>query len=98
MSWLIRFARALRHPNFAVYAAGNVLNLIGHWMQRIAVGWLTWQLTESATWLGIMTLAELGPTLLIGPLGACWLTVIRGSELPRPLRLRRRCRPGHWHC
>ena len=69
MSWLIRFARALRHPNFAVYAAGNVLNLIGHWMQRIAVGWLTWQLTESATWLGIMTLAELGPTLLIGPLG-----------------------------
>ena len=69
MIWLGRFARALRHRNFAIYAAGNALNLIGYWMQRIAVGWLTWQLTESATWLGIITLAELGPTLLVGPLG-----------------------------
>ena len=69
MTWLARFARALRHPNFAVYAAGNALNLVGYWMQRIAIGWLTWQLTESATWLGIITLAELGPTLLVGPLG-----------------------------
>jgi len=66
---LARFARALQHRNFAVYVAGNALNLIGYWMQRIAVGWLTWQLTESATWLGIITLAELGSTLLIGPLG-----------------------------
>jgi predicted MFS family arabinose efflux permease len=37
------------------------------WMQRIAIGWLTWQFTESGTWLGIMSAADLLPTLFIGP-------------------------------
>ena len=38
-------ARALRNPNYAVYVAGNSVSLVGTWMQRIGVGWLTWELT-----------------------------------------------------
>ena len=62
-----RIARALRTPNYRIYVAGNSVSLIGTWMQRVAVGWLTWQLTESGAWLGAMAFADLFPTVLIGP-------------------------------
>jgi predicted MFS family arabinose efflux permease len=60
-------ARALRNPNYGLYTAGNAASLIGTWMQRIAVGWLTWQLTGSGAWLGAMAFADLFPTVIIGP-------------------------------
>ena len=63
-----RIARALRNPNYGRYAAGNSISLVGTWMQRVAVGWLTWQLTESGAWLGAVAFADLFPTVLIAPL------------------------------
>lgn len=51
-------------PAFATYQIGNVVMTTGFWMQRIAVGWVTWQLTESETWLGIVASAELLPSIL----------------------------------
>ncbi len=63
-----RIARALGNPNYGRYAAGNSISLVGTWMQRVAVGWLTWQLTESGAWLGIIAFADLFPTVLIAPL------------------------------
>ncbi len=62
-----RIARALQNPNYGIYTAGNSVSLIGTWMQRVAVGWLTWQLTGSGAWLGAMAFADLFPTVLIGP-------------------------------
>jgi MFS family permease len=59
----------LKEPNFARYIVGNGLSLIGTWMQRIAVGWLTWELTRSPTWLGIVAMADFFPVVLMGPLG-----------------------------
>lgn len=59
----------LRHPNYGVYVAGNAGSLVGLWMQRIAVGWLTWELTGSGAWLGLMAFADLCPSILIGPIG-----------------------------
>jgi MFS family permease len=59
--------RVLRHPNFGIYVAGNAVSLIGIWMQRIATGWLTWQLTQSGAWLGLVAFADLFPTVLLGP-------------------------------
>ena len=56
----------LRNPTFAIYSAGNAVSLIGMWMQRIAIGWLTWQLTESGMWLGIVAFADFFPVLLLG--------------------------------
>ncbi|HEY7662785.1 MAG TPA: MFS transporter [Xanthobacteraceae bacterium] len=60
-------ALPLRNPNFALYAAGSAVSLIGMWMQRIAIGWLTWQLTGSGLWLGIVAFADFFPVVLIGP-------------------------------
>ena len=62
-------ARALRHRQYRNFAIGDVISLIGHWVQRVAVGWLTWELTESGTWLGIMAFAELAPSILFSPIG-----------------------------
>ncbi|WP_158045783.1 MFS transporter [Skermanella pratensis] len=59
--------RALRNPNYGLYTAGNAVSLIGTWMQRIAVGWLTWQLTGSGAWLGAIAFADLFPTVFVGP-------------------------------
>ena len=61
--------RTLKHPNYGVYAAGNSVSLIGTWIQRIAVGWLTWELTGSGAWLGVVAFADLFPSVVIGPLG-----------------------------
>jgi MFS family permease len=60
-------ALPLRNPNFGIYSIGNGLSLVGMWMQRIAIGWLTWQLTESGLWLGIVAFADFFPVVLIGP-------------------------------
>jgi MFS family permease len=61
-------ARVLRVRNYRVYTAGNSVSLIGSWMQRIAVGWLAWQLTHSTLWLGWVAVADLLPTMLLSPL------------------------------
>jgi len=51
-------------PAFATYQLGNVVMTTGFWMQRIGVGWVTWQLTESEAWLGLVASAELFPSIL----------------------------------
>ena len=61
-------ARALAHRNYRVYISGNAIQLVGTWMQRVSVGWLTWTLTHSGTWLGIMSMAEFLPVLFVSPL------------------------------
>jgi MFS family permease len=60
-------ALPLRNANFGLYSAGSGISLIGMWMQRIAIGWLTWQLTESGFWLGVIAFADFFPVILIGP-------------------------------
>jgi hypothetical protein len=42
--------------------------MIGVWAQRLAVGLLTWQLTESESWIGAIAFADLLPVVLVGPL------------------------------
>ena len=60
--------RVFRIRNYRVYTAGNSISLIGSWMQRFSVGWLAWELSHSPTWLGIVAVADLMPTLLLSPL------------------------------
>jgi predicted MFS family arabinose efflux permease len=67
-SGLRRIARVLRQPTYGTYTAGNGLSLLGTWMQRIAVGWLAWELTGSAAWLGAVAFADLFPTVVVAPL------------------------------
>lgn len=58
----------LANRNFAVFTAGNGVSLVGSWVQRVAVGWLTWELTHSAAWLGAVAMAEFLPVIFLAPL------------------------------
>lgn len=60
--------RVLRIRNYRVYTIGNSISLVGVWIQRIAVGWLAWQLTHSGFWLGMCAAGDLVPSVLITPL------------------------------
>lgn len=62
-------ARALRYPQYRNFAIGDMISLVGTWIQRVAIGWLTWELTHSGAWLGFVAFAELGPSILFSPIG-----------------------------
>ena len=38
--------RALRHRNFQLFFSGQLISLIGTWMQSVAQSWLVYRLTE----------------------------------------------------
>jgi len=61
--------QTLGQPNYGIYVAGNSLSLIGSWMQRVAVGWLAWELSRSGAVLGLVAFADLASTLMVGPFG-----------------------------
>lgn len=69
MSSLTHITAALGQRNFRIYVSGNSVSLVGLWIQRIAVGWLTWELTRSGAWLGAVAFADLCPSLIVGPFG-----------------------------
>ena len=58
---------AFSHRNFAIFAVGNFPSQCGVWAQRLAIGWLTWELTKSPWWLGLMGFADLVPVVLLSP-------------------------------
>lgn len=60
------------NKNFAIYVSGNSISLIGFWMQRLAISWLTWEVTESEFWVGAVAFAELAPLLVISPIVGVW--------------------------
>ncbi len=60
------------NKNFSIYVSGNSISLIGFWMQRLTISWLTWEITESEFWVGAVAFAELGPLLLISPIVGVW--------------------------
>jgi MFS family permease len=60
-----RTFRALRHRNFRLYWSGQVVSLIGSWMQIVAQGWLVYQLTDSPLMLGLVNFVGLVPVVPI---------------------------------
>jgi hypothetical protein len=59
--------RALRHRNYRLFVTGQGLSLIGTWAQQVAMGWLTWRLTESAVLLGVVAFCANVGMLALGP-------------------------------
>ena len=57
--------RALRHPNFRLYTGGQLVSLVGTWMQSVAQGWLMHRLTHSAMWLGLLGFTQFLPVMFI---------------------------------
>ena len=82
-----RLALPFKNTTYGIYAAGNAVSLVGTWMQRISVSWLTWEMTHSGFWLGVMAFADFFPGLVVGPLAGAFadrtdqLTVVKSSQV-----------------
>jgi MFS family permease len=66
--WAITL-RALRHRNFQLFFSGQLISLIGTWMQSVAQAWLVYRLTGSALLLGSVGFASQFPVFLFAPIG-----------------------------
>jgi MFS family permease len=61
--------RSMQHRNFQLFIAGQLISLIGTWMQTTAQLWLVYKLTGSAALLGVFGFASQVPMLFLSSLG-----------------------------
>jgi MFS family permease len=57
---------AFRHHNFRVFWFGQLISLIGTWMQQVAQGWLVLELTNDPVALGLVAAAQFLPVIVLG--------------------------------
>lgn len=63
------FVRAFKHRNYRIFFAGQLVSLVGTWMQSVAQSWLVYQLTGSATLLGLVGFCGQIPVLVLATFG-----------------------------
>ena len=61
--------RALRHRNFQLFFSGQLISLVGTWMDTVAESWLVYRLTGSALLLGTVAFCNQIPVFLFAPIG-----------------------------
>ena len=65
MSRLPDALRALRYRNFRLFMSGQMISLIGTWMQTVAQSWLVYRLTGEASMLGFVAFAGQFPVFIL---------------------------------
>ncbi len=61
--------RALQHRNFQLFFGGQLISLVGTWMQSTALSWLVYRLTGSSLLLGTVAFCTQFPIFIFAPLG-----------------------------
>jgi MFS family permease len=69
LTGLAQAFRALRHRNFRLFLTGQIVSLVGTWMQNVAQAWLVYRLTHSELLLGTAWFCAQIPVFAFGPLG-----------------------------
>lgn len=64
--------RSLRYRNYRLFFAGQLVSLIGTWMQIVAVAWLVYRRTDSPFLLGLVSFSSQIPTFLFSALAGVW--------------------------
>lgn len=64
--------RPLRHRNFRLFASGQMISLIGTWVQNVSEAWLVYRLTGSSAALGLVRFAGLAPIFVLALVGGDW--------------------------
>lgn len=59
--------RALKSPNFKLFFYGQIVSLLGTFIQNLALGWLIYRLTDSPFLLGVIGFAGQIPSLVLTP-------------------------------
>ncbi len=66
---VLRWRGSLRHRNFRLFWFGQLISLIGTWMQSLAQAWLVLLLTHDPIWLGFVAAFQFLPVLVLGLFG-----------------------------
>jgi MFS family permease len=61
--------RALQYRNFQLFFSGQLISLIGTWMQTVAQAWLVYRRTGSSVLLGGIGFCSQIPVFLLAPVG-----------------------------
>ncbi|MER2135023.1 MAG: MFS transporter [Arthrobacter sp.] len=61
--------RAFKHRNFSRFWLGALVSNIGGWLSNLAVPFVLYDITGSAVWVGLASVAQFVPGVLLGPLG-----------------------------
>lgn len=64
---ILRMLRALHHRNYRLFFGGQGISLARTWMQRIAMSWLVYRLTDSELLLGVVGFSGQIPIFLFAP-------------------------------
>lgn len=67
LTWARRLLHAFpafENRNFRLYFIGQTISLVGTWLQMVAQGWLVFELTHSAFWVGVVSACLTAPSLL----------------------------------
>ena len=76
----IRQSRALSafgHRNYRLFFVGQMVSLVGTWMQQVAQGWLVLQISGgNPLWLGIVAAAQFMPVMVFGLFGGVLADVL----------------------
>jgi MFS family permease len=67
--WSRTTFRSLRHRNFQLFLSGQMISLIGTWMQTVAQSWLVYRMTGSSLLLGTVAFASQFPIFVLAPAG-----------------------------
>ena len=78
VAWLPASLRALSYRNYRLFFFGQLISLIGTWMQSTAQQWLVYRLTDSQSKLGTVTFLGFIPVLFL----SLFMGVIVDGELP----------------
>ena len=60
---------ALSVRNYRLYWSGQVVSLIGSWMQQVSLPWLVLALGGSPIQLGLVAVLQFGPAMVLAPFG-----------------------------
>jgi MFS family permease len=61
--------RAFQHRNYRLFFGGQLVSLVGTWMQQVAQAWLVLELTSDPLILGLTTALAFLPVLILGLFG-----------------------------
>jgi MFS family permease len=60
--------RSHKHRNFQLFMSGQIISLVGTWMQTVAEAWLIYRLTGSSVLLGVLGFVGQIPIFILSPL------------------------------
>jgi MFS family permease len=60
------FASVRKHRNYRLFFTGQVISLVGTWMQNIALAWYVIELTHSAFAVGVLAFCRFAPFTVFG--------------------------------